>query len=352
MATRIKGNIPKNLKIFARPPIKVTTKWDDGDDENEMITAEVIPVFVADATNSKTQATGKTWAEQQFWDYTTQTRKVSTPCVPFEIPNTPFTSLQIISLEYRGQGGRAYKVRADGKYYVDLREDVLLDAMLNTGIVAGGFVRGEFIFAMVNSEMKVVRVGSSLHDRLVLATAEKAKPAIGVSGMVPGKVYFRPSSHEDGELYLGEYFTQKITTDNLRDGRRHYSYGHAESFNPGNHGKQWRLSVEPTQTKVHLFVSLKYFNEALNADSKQLRTYFTEPTIVKTLPKFKSSSEAEPIPQEKIDAYMQFIVDRFNHQHRQTKCFHLSDTEYVLKYRPLAKAKGNPVTTEQLLSFL
>ena len=116
----------------------------------------VHPAFISDSDNKKTLETGHNWAEWKGY-YQTEEVKTST----FEIENNPLNSVQIISLEKRGRGGRAYKVIIEvgnAAFYVDLREDVLLDAMLEAGINKKGFLSGKYIWSRVNSDMKLIRI--------------------------------------------------------------------------------------------------------------------------------------------------------------------------------------------------
>jgi hypothetical protein len=116
------------------------------------------------------------------------------------------TGLRIIGLTFRGNGGRAYKVLIGEKYVFDLREDVLLDAMLNDGMGKNGTLFGSYIFASVGSEMKLIRVGSLLHAKMIETTVYKTKKKI--TKLEIGGIYTNATATV---LYLGEVYTRTLT---------------------------------------------------------------------------------------------------------------------------------------------
>lgn len=138
----------------------------------------------------------------------------------FERPNTPMVGLRIIGLVIRGQGGRAYQVLVDGKYVFDLREDVLLDAMLNDGIGKNGALFGSYIFASVGSSMKLIRVGSLLHEKMIAATDYKTMKKI--TDLEVGGIY---RNKKETVLYLGYVYTRAL---------------HVEWSESGNGWSPWR----------------------------------------------------------------------------------------------------------------
>lgn len=224
------GNIPEKLTFFVRPPEKVYFRWDDVDyDDTEKGTEFTVnPCFISDADNKKTLKTGKHWAESyRYWDQTERKYKENKKYTSFTVENKPFNDLQIITLEIRDKGGRAYKVNAkiNGRtVYFDLREDVLLDIMFNSGIKPGAIIKGEFIFARIGSQMKVIRVGSLLHETMIESTKLETKSKLNLE---VGGVYC--SKNGDEYVFLGEYFTRDIKLEGYEKGKydynlREYSY--------------------------------------------------------------------------------------------------------------------------------
>lgn len=124
----------------------------------------VVPTF---PTLKETQEeTAKSWTNNSSRTYNSEKRcyEYSEPSVPIVAENK-FSSLSIIDLECRGNGGRAYKVilPVEGNNLLfDLREGPLLDMINTLGIKPGGVIEGEFEFVMNKSQLNLVRVGSSI----------------------------------------------------------------------------------------------------------------------------------------------------------------------------------------------
>lgn len=214
------GNIPAKLKLFVCDPIKITVNYDDCDIQigNTFMASET---YVSDADNKKTCETGAWWAEKTSNRYnsTTQTYEQGSYTVE-EVDNVPIKNVVITSLEHRGQGGRAYKVIVNDRYYVDLREDVLLDAILHVGINSGGKLMGEYLFAKVGSQMKLVRIDSGLYNELIKSTA--MGNATKIKKLKIGRVY---ESKQQTLIYLGNVDSTNVDfTENELPIGVHYRY--------------------------------------------------------------------------------------------------------------------------------
>jgi hypothetical protein len=201
------GSIPAKLLIILSTPKMVGVEWDDLEEGNyETKKIEVRPGFVSDIKNKKTIETGRKWAKQSTWDYEKKEYKTAS-VTELEADNVPKSGYRIVSLDIRQKGGRAWKVVSPEMHWFDLREDVLLDLMIEEGVSPGGLINGAYIWARVGSEMKLVRYGSQLHEALINATARKNTKAIRRSDMVPGKIYeLRNGSYA---LYLGELVSER-----------------------------------------------------------------------------------------------------------------------------------------------
>jgi hypothetical protein len=182
------GSIPEKIcYVHSRTQeVAVGCEWDiswyDSDDGPKTVKEKVTPAFPIEDGNAKSMATAKKWAEQTYYGESKRTSKTEV------VSNDPVTGVRVLSLEQRGNGGRAYKVIIHN-YYVDLREDVLMDTMLKVGIDSNGVLKGEFVWAKLGSQMKLVRVGSELHRLIMEFESKKDIKPVGKSDLEVGGIY-------------------------------------------------------------------------------------------------------------------------------------------------------------------
>ena len=180
------------------------------------------PLFVVDQDNEKTLDTAMSWAK----------RDDKEPVVLKNILNTDIHNVTIVALEIRSEGGRAYKATFEYKgktFYVDFREDVLLDCIREVGIQPGGILNGTYIWGRVGSQMKLVRVGSVLHQELIRSTRLREKGAgLKKKDLVLGGVY-RNRQGEDF-LYLGDVSTTEIQECGYYAGPRGLGYYYSDKY--------------------------------------------------------------------------------------------------------------------------
>jgi hypothetical protein len=191
----IVGNIPENITYFSSSTKKLESYWENDSLHAGWVGQEVTPAFCSDTTNVKTMDTGRSWAEGGHWN---QNKK---PVKEKNIKNDPIKGIRIVSLEKRSEGGRAYKVVTPDNYYFDVREDVLMDTMIEEGIEKNGILNGSFVWARVGAEMKLVRVDSDLHKALVIATADRTLKKFGYGDLEVGHIYKGKSA--ECYLFLG-----------------------------------------------------------------------------------------------------------------------------------------------------
>lgn len=187
----------------------------------------VYPTFIADANKPKTIETGTNWAEIKEWDKNNSGISVS----KLEVNNSPVSKVRISSLEKRGRGGRAYKViitlpNKSELFYVDLREDVLMDTILEKGIDKKGILKGDFIWARVDTDMKLIRVGSKLHDKMIESTKLNSVK-ISKSKLEVGGVY---SNKHHTKVYLGEFATVNCTQKTIETIRNNNNYSWRKEY--------------------------------------------------------------------------------------------------------------------------
>jgi hypothetical protein len=183
-------NLPKMMNFYCKDK-----------DENG-----VYPTFPVNIDSN--QDTAKTWATESRYRYDL---KDSENYHLFSYPNNIFNEVNIESLDKRGNGGRAYQViieHAGNKFRVDLREDALMDVILNVGIESGGKLNGEFLFVIQGSQTTLVRKGSVAYEKSVEKSAEKELTIIDKTDLKKGHLYSSVSGEE--KIFIGEYFVKEV----------------------------------------------------------------------------------------------------------------------------------------------
>lgn len=232
MKVRI-GHIPTEVTYIYAGAQKVFQAWNDTDQpEHERAYVEVIPAFCSDANNAKTIQTGKGWAESRcvIWDHETK-KQVRVAQLGLKTKeNELISGLRVLSLEPRYQGGQGYKVLTPDGFYFDIREDVLLDGMRTEGVAPGGILNGQYIWARVGAEMKLVRNGSDLFVALLEASERSMLHNIASKQLKVGTIY-ESKSGERG-LFLGfvDFWDYKVAWPNGQD----TSFNRREAQRAGN----------------------------------------------------------------------------------------------------------------------
>ena len=165
---------------------------DDSEEENlnEVNNVTVKPIFPCDKGNKKLNESGKRWATRH-----------NSNVKEFEFKNTGIKNLRIVGLEVRGNGGRAYKVVDENGFYFDLREDALMEGMINAGIEKGGYLKGEYVWGKIGSQTKIIRKDSVLYNNLVENNTIKDLKIIPKKDFKIGGIYY--GKNKARYLYLG-----------------------------------------------------------------------------------------------------------------------------------------------------
>ena len=166
----------------------------------------VIPSFPT--IKESHESTAKQWAEHacSSYNYEKNCYEYAKPKDPIVTENK-FSSLSIIDLECRGNGGRAYKVilPVEGSNLLfDLRESPLLDMINTLGVKPGGNIEGEFEFVMNKSQLNLVRVGSSIWQE-AKRMSEASK--VSANDYKVGAIY-ADKSNKNFWIYLGAMLTK------------------------------------------------------------------------------------------------------------------------------------------------
>lgn len=214
MAKVAVGSIPEKITyVFSdQKEVPVGCEWDidwrETDDGPKTVKQLVTPTFPVDSSDNKTMTRALDWAKNGGWNYDLKQRIIKTPSTK-EVDNHPISNVKVLSLEQRGQGGRAYKALIDN-FYVDLREDVLMDTLLQTGIDPGGVLKGEYVWAKLGSQMKLVRVGSELHRLITEFDSKKDIKPVGKKNLEVGGLY--QDRKKNKAVFLGYVNTVKFQT--------------------------------------------------------------------------------------------------------------------------------------------
>jgi hypothetical protein len=196
MSNVVVGSIPKKITYVFGGKSKemVGCTWDSFDDL-EYEKEEVYNTFPVDSSSEKSLATAIKWAERH-----------STKAKKLELDNAPISTIRVLNLECRSNGGRAYKcvIELQGKKHLfDLREDVLMDVMLKIGIQPNGIINGEFIWAKIGNHLKLIRIGSQIHNLISEYEVRANTEIISRDNLIPGTVYL--DKKKEKYLFLG-YF--------------------------------------------------------------------------------------------------------------------------------------------------
>lgn len=151
------------------------------------------PSFYTNKDSASMQETAKSWADKEKGE---------------ELINNPFSNVKIVGLEQRNEGGRAYKVLIDDLYYVDLREDVLMDVIFAEGIQGGGELNGKFLWAQKGSQMRLILKDSEEYYEALDYGNKRNQVKIKNDDLEVGGVY--ESLRGDKHIYLGRANTQEI----------------------------------------------------------------------------------------------------------------------------------------------
>ena len=220
------GSIPEKITyVFSdQQEVAVGCEWDiswyDNEDEDapKTVKQKVTPAFPVDSKDDKTMKRAIDWATQDGWDYTTNKRKVKKHDTK-EVKNHPLSNVKVLSLEERGNGGRAYKALIDN-FYVDLREDVLMDTLIQAGVEPGGLLKGEYVWAKMGSQMKLVRVGSELHRLIVEFDSKKDIKPVGKGDLEIGGVY--QDRKKNKAIFVGYVNTVVFKSKSDKPSYQHY----------------------------------------------------------------------------------------------------------------------------------
>lgn len=184
------GYIPKKIcYVYSdEEEVHVGCHWDvDWIDTSKNVTVKAFPAFPIEDGDEKSKIRAVVWAEKS---YINEDKKI----VKFElIDNEPVSGIRVLSVE---EG--TYKVLV-GQYYVDMREDVLMDTIIKDGIQKDGILPATYVWAKFQSQLRLVRVGSELYKLIVEFESKKdIKP---ISKLEVGGIY--QTRKKEKSIFIG-----------------------------------------------------------------------------------------------------------------------------------------------------
>lgn len=204
------GHIPLDVVYVFSSPKKVAPFWEDEEqrEDGKERHVEVIPAFVSDASNEKSIKAGVRWATDRstIWNTVTKQGEMTVPVTKIQRENKPISGVRVIGLEPNFEGMRTHKVLMPDGLYFDIQADVLLDVMLTEGVEPGGLLLGEYVWANIDSVMKLVRVGSTFFDALLESGERSILATIPKGQLRVGTVY--ESKLGDRGIFLGNITTE------------------------------------------------------------------------------------------------------------------------------------------------
>lgn len=152
--------------------------------------------FPVDPDKEKTVETARKWAGAKYKEV--------------EVDNNPISDVEIISLEERGNGGRAYKVLVHGKYVVDLREDCVLDAIREHRIEKGIIYGMQFVWMKYGANIKLIEYNSVEYNIVKANSSAPKVTKVPAYKLVPGMIY---SNNKSDYVFLGFVNAADTITD-------------------------------------------------------------------------------------------------------------------------------------------
>jgi hypothetical protein len=187
------SKIPEKIVYISGKKTTISLSFDDY--KTVILSEEVTPAFIASATSEKSIETGKEWVRNKNFDISIE------PSLCF-VENKEITSIRVVGLEHRSQGGRAWKVVLPNGFFVDFREDILLETIRTVGVKEGGFLNGSFVWASIGSQIKLIRVDSELYKQIIKENKISAISSVQCSELEPMTFYRERKG--DVALYLGK----------------------------------------------------------------------------------------------------------------------------------------------------
>lgn len=325
---KMNGYIPEKLKIVFVNKEVMFWRWENFD---KSYSTTVMPAFVVDHEKPKNLETAMSWANGKCFEWDRETResiRVATPSV-VTVDNNPI-SIKIVGFVKRSQGGRAYKVIFDdNRYYVDLREDVLFDTIINSNIM-NGVPESKFIWCVVGSQMKLVRVDSDLHNELKKANKVSRSKCIPKSKLEVGGIYRNKKNEKF--IYLGERwsFEDSETEYSQYVRAEHHSY-YRSVINPNDLNLN---DVTLKSSKKMIFYKLYARKEDKLEINYDYDGFYWRIEHCKTKALYEKIGHVEFDFDKIVDNSIKTYITRNNHEKPLYRAFRALQSSYFTKDKP------------------
>ena len=122
--------------------------------------------YVTDAKSTAALGTATLWAGREYPGPGHTLR----PTI-ITVKNNPIPSLRVLDIDFRGEGGRAWKVETPEGFYVDLREDVFIECLrarcaMKNSPCGGLRIYGPFRWVKWGSQMRLALMDSDLYREI------------------------------------------------------------------------------------------------------------------------------------------------------------------------------------------
>lgn len=198
------GRIPEKMVAYLRPKQSLMlgagnphNHWSFPLDNREtpgFARFDACQAFVVPVDSEAFQKSGLVWACGGQYHFQIQKPE---DVVKVEFENKPFRSLRWVGIDSRSEGGVAYKVVTPEGWLVDLREDVVMECLFE-GVIhplssqsqgVGTYFTGEFVWAVMGSQSRLVLVGSKLYWELRESATRRTMQVISDGDLEVGGMY-------------------------------------------------------------------------------------------------------------------------------------------------------------------
>lgn len=189
----INGEIPAKVKIFGVPKCSIGWHWENHNIQRYAASGEkkkiAQKVIWANVASSKNRSMCKT-AEKRAVELA---RRTKSSVVISEVENKPMTGLRVVGIEKHRESVE-HVVVLPGNLALTMPYDSMMDA-ITLGGIEDGVLKGEYIFALADGKIQLVRVGSTFHKAVLEATKRAQSSKIEKLDLVPGHLYRNKQGH-------------------------------------------------------------------------------------------------------------------------------------------------------------